>query len=63
MQSVRRRKELSGIRGFFTKHGSNIGLVALIGYVILLGIGVTAEVLKIHWILDLWIWLPPGKFR
>ena len=56
-------KDLSGIRGFFSKHGSTIGLVVLIGYVILLGIGVIAEVFKIQWILDWWIWSPPGKFK
>jgi hypothetical protein len=56
-------KDLSGIRGFFRKHGSTIGLVVLVGYVILLGIGVIAEVLKIQWILDWWIWSPPGKFK
>jgi len=56
-------KDLSGISGFFRKHGSTIGLVVLIGYVILLGIGVTAEVFKIQWILDWWIWSPPGKFK
>lgn len=56
-------KDLSGISGFFRKHGSTIGLVALIGYVILLGIGVTAEVFRIQWILDWWIWSPPGKFK
>ncbi len=56
-------KDLSGIRGFFSKHGSTIGLAVLIGYVILLGIGVIAEVLRIQWILDWWIWSPPGKVK
>jgi len=56
-------KDLSGIGGFFRKHGSTIGLMVLVGYVILLGIGVIAEVLKIQWILDWWIWSPPGKFK
>jgi len=56
-------KDLSGIRRFFSKHSSTIGLAVLIGYVILLGIGVIAEVLRIEWILDWWIWSPPGKFK
>ncbi len=56
-------KDLSGISGFLRKHGSTIGLVVLVGYVILLGIGVIAEVFKIQWILDWWIWSPPGKFK
>jgi len=56
-------EELKGLKGFFRKHGSTIGLAVLIGYVILLGIGVIAEVFKIQSILDWWIWSPPGKFR
>ena len=56
-------EELKGLRGFFRKHGSTIGLAVLIGYVILLGIGVIAEVFKIQSILDWWIWSPPGRFR
>ncbi len=56
-------KDLSGIRGFFRKHGSTIGLLVLIAYVILLGIGIIAEVFRIQWILDWWIWSPPGKFK
>lgn len=56
-------KDLTGIRGFLSKHGATIGLVVLIGYVILLGIGTVAEVFKIQWILDWWIWSPPGKFK
>ena len=56
-------EEFSGIRGFFRRHGSTIGLAVLIGYVILLGIGVIAEVFRIQWILDWWIWSPPGKFK
>jgi hypothetical protein len=50
-------------QGFFGQHGPTIGLIILIGYVILLGIGVIAEVFKIQWILDWWIWSPPGKFK
>lgn len=56
-------EELKGLKGFFRKHGSTIGLAVLIGYVILLGIGVIAEVFKIQSILDWWIWSPPGRFR
>ena len=55
--------QLSGLKGFFKKHGSNISLAVLIGYIILLAIGVTAEVFRIQWILDWWIWSPPGKFK
>jgi hypothetical protein len=50
-------------QGFLKKQGPTIGLVALFLYVVLLGIGVIAEVFKIQWILDWWIWSPPGKFK
>lgn len=53
--------EPAGIRVFFKRHGAEIGLVVLIGYVILLGIGVIAEVFKIQWILDWWIFTPPRR--
>ena len=51
------------IKDFFTQHGPLLGMVVLIGYLILLGIGVFAEVFDIQWILDWWIWSPPGKFK
>lgn len=54
-------KKQTGLKGFWAKNGPVIVLVILILYVILLGIGVTAEVFKIQWILDWWIWSPPGK--
>ncbi len=47
--------------GFWGTYGSRIMLVILVGYLILLGIGVVAEVFKIQSILDWWIWRPPGK--
>ena len=53
----------NGIKGFFIKHGSAIAMAALVGYIVLLGIGVFAEIFKIQWILDWWIWSPPGKFK
>jgi len=56
-------EDLKGLKGFFRKHGATIGLAVLIGYVILLGIGVIAEVFKIQSILDWWIWSPPGRFK
>ncbi len=51
------------MKAFFTKYGSALGMAALIGYIIILGIGVCAEVFKVQWILDWWIWSPPGKFK
>lgn len=50
-----------GIKGFFKKHGPEIGLAALIIYVVLLGIGTIAEVFEIQSILDWWIFRSPGR--
>ncbi|HYQ48010.1 MAG TPA: hypothetical protein VEP69_03000 [Thermodesulfovibrionales bacterium] len=52
-----------GLKAFIAKYGPAIFMAVLIGYIILLGIGVFAEVFKVQWILDWWIWSPPGKFR
>lgn len=54
-------QELKGIKGFFKRHGAVIGLIILIIYVIILGIGVTAEVFKIQSILDWWIFRAPSR--
>lgn len=54
-------EELTGIKGFFKKHGPEIGLGVLILYVILLGIGTIAEIYEIQWILDWWIFRSPGR--
>ena len=53
----------TGVKEFFMKYGPAIAMAVLICYIILLGIGVFAEVFKIQWILDWWIWSPPGKFK
>lgn len=60
-QEVQEKQELLGIKGFFKKHGSEIGLAVLILYVILLGIGTIAEVFEIQSILDWWIFRSPGR--
>jgi hypothetical protein len=49
------------MKGFFGKHGAEIGLAVFLIYVILLILGVTAEIFKIQWILDWWIFQPPGR--
>lgn len=48
-------------KGFFSKHGPAIFLAAFVIYLILLVIGVVAEIFDIQPILDWWIWRPPGK--
>jgi len=61
--SVSAPDQPGGIKGFFIKYGSVIAMTAVVGYMVLLGIGVFAEIFKIQWILDWWIWSPPGKFK
>lgn len=46
---------------FWSRHGANIGLVALVIYVILLAIGTAAEIFDIESILNWWIFRPPGR--
>lgn len=50
-----------GMKGFFTEYGPVFFLGGLIMYIILLGIGVIAEMFDIESILDWWIWRPPGR--
>jgi hypothetical protein len=53
---------LSCIRcGFWDKYGSWLFLGGFTIYLILLIIGVIAEIFDIESILDWWIWRPPGK--
>jgi len=53
----------TGMKEFITKNGLAIGMVVLVCYIILLAIGVVAELFNIQWILNWWIWSPPGKFK
>jgi hypothetical protein len=55
------KREFGGIVGFFRRRGPEIFLAILLLYVILLGIGVFAEVFKVQSILDWWIWRAPGS--
>jgi len=50
-----------GVKGFFSRRGPEIFLVILLIYVVLLGIGVFAEVFKVQSILNWWIWRAPGS--
>lgn len=47
--------------GFFAKYGGKLLLIGFIIYFSLLVTGVIAEIFDIEWILDWWIWRPPGK--
>ena len=50
------------IKHFGSKYKGEIGLVVLILYVFLLGLGTVGEVWNVEWILDLPIFRPPGKY-
>ena len=50
------------IKFFGSKYKGEIGLVALIFYVFLLGLGTVGEVWNLEWILDLPIFRSPGKY-
>jgi hypothetical protein len=55
-------EEISGgISGMIKSHGARIAIAILIGYLILLGIGVIAEVFRIQSVLDWWIFKAPGS--
>ena len=47
--------------GFWDRYGQKIMLGGLGAYLVLLLIGVIAELFDIQSILDWWIWRPPGK--
>jgi len=47
--------------GFLSKYRDHLIIGGLAAYLILLIIGVVAEVFHIQPILDWWIWSPPGK--
>lgn len=55
------QEQPTGLRGFLHRRGADIFLAVLVVYVILLGIGVFAEVFKIQSILNWWIWRAPGS--
>ena len=55
-------KPLQRVKIFCSKNKGQIGLVVLILYVFLLGLGTVGEVWDIEWILDLPIFRSPGKY-
>jgi hypothetical protein len=50
------------IRQYFHKYKAGIGLLVLILYVLLLGLGTIGEIWEVEWILDLPLFRPPGKY-
>jgi hypothetical protein len=58
---VSEEQEPGGGTGFFHKYGPIIFFVGFALYLVLLGIGVVAEIFDIQSILDWWIWRTPGR--
>jgi len=61
MSETLQEEKSGGIKGLMKKHGAEIAFAVLIGYLILLGIGVVAEVFKIQSILGWWIFKAPSR--
>ncbi len=53
---------LAGFRLWFDKNKAGLGLILLVLYLLLLGLGTIGEVWEIEWILDLPLFRPPGKY-
>ena len=53
---------LAKIRDFVHKYKGEIGMVILVLYVFLLGLGTVGEIWDVEWILDLPLFRPPGKY-
>lgn len=50
------------LRQNFHNYKAGIGLLVLILYVLLLGLGTIGEIWEVEWILDLPLFRPPGKY-
>jgi len=50
------------LRPKFHNNKAGIGLLVLILYVLLLGLGTIGEIWDVEWILDLPLFRPPGKY-
>ncbi len=50
------------LRQCFHKYKAGFGLLVLILYVLLLGLGTIGEIWEVEWILDLPLFRPPGKY-
>lgn len=55
-------KKSAGSGSPWQKHKAEIGLAALVLYVLLLALGTVGELFDVDWILDLPLFRPPGKF-
>ena len=61
MTDVQNEEVSAGISGKIRRYGAGTGIVILVGYFVLLVIGVIAEVFNIQYVLDWWIFRAPGS--
>ncbi|HEB01664.1 MAG TPA: hypothetical protein ENI12_00340 [Nitrospirae bacterium] len=54
-------RALEGSGGFWDRYGQKVIMGVLAAYLLLLLVGVIAELFDIESVLDWWIWRPPGK--
>ncbi len=54
-------RALEGSGGFWDKYGQKVIMGVIAAYLLLLFVGVMAELFDIQSVLDWWIWRPPGK--
>jgi len=50
------------IKEFYRSNQGEVGLIVLMTYVCLLGLGTIGEVWDVEWILDIPLFRPPGKY-
>ena len=55
------KNPLEGSGGFWDRYGQKVIMGVLAAYLLLLFVGVMAELFDIESVLDWWIWRPPGK--
>jgi hypothetical protein len=53
---------INQVKEFYHQNKSELGLILLMVYVCLLGLGTIGEVWKVEWILDIPLFRPPGKY-
>ena len=61
MTDIQNEEESVGSSGTVRRQGSGIGIAILVGYLVLLGIGVIAQVFNIQYVLDWWVFRAPGS--
>ena len=61
MTDIQNEEESVGSSGTVRRQRTGIGIAILVGYLVLLGIGVIAQVFNIQYVLDWWVFRAPGS--